>query len=53
MTGMAEMRKCQQAYLQAKEEQQRLDREMLAVEEQYIQENGIVKIGRASWRERV
>ncbi len=42
MTGMAEMRKCQQAYLQAKEEQQRLDREMLAVEEQYIQENGIV-----------
>ncbi len=42
MTGMAEMRKCQQAYLQAKEEQQRLDREMLALEEQYIQENGIV-----------
>ena len=42
MTGMAEMRKCQQAYLQAKEEQQRLDREMLALEEQYIRENGIV-----------
>ena len=42
MTSMAEMRKFQQDYLRAAEELRRLDREMLAVEEQYIRENGIV-----------
>lgn len=42
MTSMAEMRGCQQAYLRAKDELRQLDREMLAVEEQYIRENGIV-----------
>ncbi len=42
MTSMAEMRGCQEAYLRAKDELRQLDREMLAVEEQYIRENGIV-----------
>lgn len=42
MTSMAEMRKFQQDYLRAEEELRWLDREMLAVEERYIRENGIV-----------
>ena len=42
MTSMAEMRKFQEDYLRAEEELRRLDREMLALEEQYIRENGIV-----------
>ena len=42
MTSMAEMRKFQQDYLRAEEELRRLDKEMLAVEERYIRENGIV-----------
>ncbi len=42
MTSMAEMRKFQEDYLRAEEELWRLDREMLAVEERYIRENGIV-----------
>lgn len=42
MTGMGEMKNCQQEYLWAKEEQRRLDREMQAIEERYIRENKIV-----------
>lgn len=42
MTSMEEMKKFQQDYLRAAEELRRLDREMLALEEQYIRENGIV-----------
>lgn len=42
MTSMEEMKRFQQDYLRAEEELRRLDREMLALEEQYIRENGIV-----------
>lgn len=42
MTSMEEMKRFQQDYLRAEEELRRLDREMLAVEERYIRENGIV-----------
>lgn len=42
MTSMEEMKRFQQDYLRAAEKLRRLDREMLAVEERYIRENGIV-----------
>ncbi len=42
MTSMEEMKRFQQDYLRAAEKLRRLDREMLAVEERCIRENGIV-----------